>query len=54
MYIAPSIITSIGAGGSADGTQNQHSGYEGNPSYFNIVAEGGLSVYVQNHAKAEH
>lgn len=44
MYIAPSTnyTVSIGAGGSGDGTQNQESGYEGNPSYFNnIVAEGG-------------
>ena len=56
MYIAPSTnyTVSIGAGGSASGSQNQHSGYEGNPSYFNnITAEGGGAAqsYVQNHAK---
>ena len=44
MYIAPSTnyTVSIGAGGVGTQSQNQESGYEGNPSYFNnITAEGG-------------
>ena len=56
LYLAPSTNypVSVGAGGSASGSQNQHSGYIGNTSYFNnIVANGGGAAqsYVQNHAK---
>ena len=56
LYLAPSTNypVSVGAGGSGNSSQNQHSGYEGNASYFNnIVANGGGAAqsYVQNHAK---